>query len=114
MRRNSFFSFAFTIFLWGRLAAQAPFFPLPQDEKEASIMVKEGTLDSLTWQLVKSYYEQPILVPRGELRLLVDIFPGSIPSVPVSSKDLSCYEPWKEPDVQRFFHDFFDFFPQFL
>jgi hypothetical protein len=94
------------IMLWGRLWAQALIFPLPQDEKEASPMISEGVLDSITWQMVRPYYEHPLFVPMGELRILIDLFPNRFPSLPTSSRDLSNYEPWKEPDVQRFFHDF--------
>jgi hypothetical protein len=105
-RTLGYFLCGFMILLSGRLPAQAPLFPLPHDEKEAFLMVKEGTLDSAAWQMVKPYYEQPVLVPQGELRLLVDIFPGSFSAIPLSPRELSAYEPWKETDVQRFFRDF--------
>jgi hypothetical protein len=88
------------------LLAQTPLFPLPQDENEAWVMMREGALDSMSWQMVRPYYEQPLLVPQGELRVLTDIFPGSLSSVPTTGRELSAYEPWREADVQRFFHDF--------
>jgi hypothetical protein len=88
------------------LFAQAPFFPLPQDEKEAFAMLKEGTLDSMTWLKVHSFYEHPLLVPQGELRTLADVFPGLLASAPADARSLSAYEPWGEADIERFFGDF--------
>jgi hypothetical protein len=89
-----------------QLVAQSLFSPLPRDEKEASFMLREGTLDSVTWQLVRPYYEQPIMVPSGELRLLADVFPAGLGDVPVSPEDLARYEPWSPKQIALFFNDY--------
>ncbi len=106
MGKNQFF-FGFVIaVLAGGAPAQALLFPLPHDEKEAYIMIREGALDSAVWNMVRQFYDQPLLVPLGELKLLADIFPGSFPAIPVNPRDLGAYEPWKKADIERFFRDF--------
>lgn len=79
---------------------------LPLDEKEAYIMMKEGVLDSSTWEIVRLYYEQPLNVPLGEIKELVNVFPEIGPNVPVSQEQLTSYEPWARKDIERFFSDF--------
>ena len=69
-------------------------------------MLKEGTLDSATWQLVRPYYEQPIMVPSGELKLMADVFPGSLGGVPISPEDLARYQPWSPRQIELFFNDY--------
>jgi len=86
--------------------AQISIQQLPLDEKEACIMLKEGTLDSATWESIGNYYEQPLNVPDGELKDLVNVFPEIGHDVPVSREQLAPYEPWTEKDVERFFSDF--------
>jgi hypothetical protein len=86
--------------------AQISIQQLPLDEKEAYIMLKEGTLDSSTWELFGHYYEQPLNVPDGELKELVDVFPEIGHDVPLSKEQFAAYEPWTEKDVRRFFSDF--------
>ncbi len=86
--------------------AQISIQQLPLDEKEACIMLKEGTLDSATWELIGNYYEQPLNVPDGELKDLVNVFPEIGHDVPLTQEQLAPYEPWAAKDVQRFFSDF--------
>jgi hypothetical protein len=79
---------------------------LPIDENEASIMLKDGGLDSATWKIVQPYYERPLCVPSGELNELVDVVPEIGYAVPDSPRRLAVYEPWTEKDIERFFSDY--------
>ncbi len=79
---------------------------LPRDMREAEIMLKEGSLDSLEWELLQPYYVQPIVVPRGELALLQDLFDVRIGNLPVTPERLSVYEPWDAASRERFFDDY--------
>jgi hypothetical protein len=79
---------------------------LPHDMREAEIMLKEGSLDSLEWELLQPYYVQPIVVPRGELSLLHDLFDVRVGNLPVTQEQLSPYEPWDGAARERFFDDY--------
>jgi hypothetical protein len=86
--------------------AQMSIQQLPLDEEEASIMLREGALDSTTWELIGRYYEEPLNVPEGEIRELVNVFPEVGRDIPSTRQQLAPYEPWGEKDVRRFFSDF--------
>ena len=106
IHRSHAFFFAAIFFLSVKPGAQIPIQQLPLDEEEAYIMLKEGTLDSATWELIGRYYEQPLNVPDGELKDLVNVFPEIGHDIPSTQEQLSSYEPWAEKDVRRFFSDF--------
>jgi hypothetical protein len=106
IHRSHAFFFAAIFFLSVKPGAQIPIQQLPLDEEEAYIMLKEGTLDSATWELIGRYYEQPLNVPDGELKDLVNVFPEIGHDVPSTQEQLAPYEPWAEKDVRRFFSDF--------
>ncbi len=78
---------------------------LPESEREARIRLADGGLDSATWDLVRQFYDEPLVVPLGELRYLGDVMPW-LGELPVAASRLSRYEPWGEADVARFFRDF--------
>jgi hypothetical protein len=79
---------------------------LPRDAHEAEIMLREGSLDSLEWELLQPYYVQPINVPRGELSLLNDLFDMRVDNLPVSRDQLASYRPWDATARERFFRDY--------
>jgi hypothetical protein len=79
---------------------------LPGDEYEASLMLKNGEMDSLDWERVKQFYVQPLNVPAGELRYLKEVVDIAIDGLPVSPEFLQKYAPWGVEDIRRFFQDF--------
>jgi hypothetical protein len=79
---------------------------LPRDMHEAEIMLREGSLDSLEWDLLQPYYVAPINVPQGELALLCDLFDMRLGNLPVSQEQLSVYQPWDAAARDRFFADY--------
>ncbi len=79
---------------------------LPRDMHEAEIMLREGSLDSLEWELLQPYYVQPINVPRGELSLLNDLFDMRVENLPLSRDQLAAYRPWDATAQERFFRDY--------
>jgi hypothetical protein len=85
--------------------AQSAFSPLPENEKEAEIMLKDGLIDSVTWRMVEPYYEQPVSVTEGELNLLTGIFPDLLKHLPVKN-ELQNYEPWSKNKIDEFFTDY--------
>jgi hypothetical protein len=87
--------------------AQSLLFSLPESEKDAVIMLEDKTLDSSTWLLARPYYDQPINVPQGELKILSGIFPEYINRTP-DAKDLERYEPWSKINIDKFFDDYPD------
>ncbi|HAJ80013.1 MAG TPA: hypothetical protein DCO75_09610, partial [Fibrobacteres bacterium] len=87
--------------------AQSLLFSLPESEKDAVIMLKDKTLDSATWQTVRPYYDQPLNVPQGELKILSGIFPEYINRTP-DTKNLEHYEPWSKSNIDKFFDDYPD------
>ena len=84
---------------------------LPSDESEASEMLSEGTLDSLTWELVKPFYVQPLSVPHGELSVLMELFPELPGNLPVSPDSLSRYYPWDQSRIEQFLEDYPELVP---
>jgi hypothetical protein len=86
-------------------AREDPFF-LPDNEQDALRLLHNGLLDSTTWFTFSRYYAQPLDVPSGELRHLLDLVPEMQRDIPVSSQDLAPYEPWDGPRVKRFFMDY--------
>lgn len=79
---------------------------LPRDEQQALIELREGVLDSATWQMLLPFYEQPLVVPSGEVGYLRDIFPNLPEQLPVTEEVLRGYEPWTEDHINLFFNDF--------
>jgi len=79
---------------------------LPKDEYEASVMIREGLLDSLDWARIKQFYVQPVNVPSGELQYLKELTDLRLIDLPTSPSRLQTYEPWSSSDVRRFFSDF--------
>jgi hypothetical protein len=79
---------------------------LPPTEREARIRLEEGELDSSTWEVVRDFYDEPLCVPLGELRYLSDLMSWPDTRLPVTSRELSRYEPWSDDDISRFFLDF--------
>ena len=92
--------------LSGKTFAQPSLRPLPVDEDEAAVMLRDGDLDSATWEIFRPYYVQPLCVPCGELKELVDVIPEISRGVPACDRDLAAYEPWQEKDIRRFFSDY--------
>ena len=80
--------------------------PLPRDEYEASVMIREGLLDTLDWEQLRQFYVQPLNVPTGDLRYLSELTDLRVADLPVSSSLLKPYEPWAPADIKRFFKDF--------
>jgi hypothetical protein len=79
---------------------------LPRDIPEALLMLKSGALDSLEWNMLETYYIQPIEVPLGELGYLNDLLDNRLQDLPVSPDMLARYEPWTAADIARFFSDY--------
>jgi hypothetical protein len=79
---------------------------LPADIHEALLMLKSGALDSLEWDMLQTYYIQPIEVPFGELGYLNDLLDNHLQNLPVSPEQLAGYEPWSAADIDRFFSDY--------
>jgi len=79
---------------------------LPVNENEAQRMIKDGTLDSLTWDQIRFYYVQPISVPYGELNIIHQVFHCHFDSLPVDKDQLKKYEPWDKSKVDQFFRDY--------
>ena len=75
--------------LSGKTFAQPSLRPLPVDEDEAAVMLRDGDLDSATWEIFRPYYVQPLCVPCGELKELVDVIPEISRGVPACDRD-SC------------------------
>ena len=92
--------------LSGKTFAQTSLRPLPVDEDEAAVMLRDGGLDSATWEIFRPYYVQPLCVPCGELKELVDVVPEISRGVPATDRELAGYEPWQEKDISRFFSDY--------
>lgn len=84
---------------------------LPSDQSEANDMLFEGTLDSLTWELVKPFYVQPLSVPHGELSALMELFPELPGNLPVSPDSLSRYYPWDQSRIEQFLEDYPELVP---
>lgn len=83
---------------------------LPKDEYEASVMMREGLLDSLDWERIRQFYVQPLNVPSGDLRYLRELTELWVEDIPVIPAEIAPYEPWAEKDIKRFFSDY----PQLL
>jgi len=81
---------------------------LPQNLDEATVMLRDGTLDSLEWDILRPYYIQPLNVALGELSQLATISDVSVSTFP-SPEQLKKYEPWQPQDISRFFEDFPEF-----
>jgi hypothetical protein len=84
---------------------------LPRDEYEASLMMKEGSLDSTEWEMLKPYYAQPLNVPDGELPELGEIFSIVDRGQPLDEVQLDKYVPWTQKDISRFFSDYPELLP---
>jgi hypothetical protein len=80
--------------------------PLPRDEYEASVMIREGMLDSLDWERLRPFYVQPINVPSGELHYLKELTDLRVIDLPLASSQLAPYAPWTKSDIERFYKDF--------
>jgi hypothetical protein len=79
---------------------------LPRDEYEASVMIRDGQLDSLDWEQLRVFYVQPLNVPSGDLRYLKELTDLRVSDLPVTSSRLAPYEPWSPGDIRRFYTDF--------
>lgn len=79
---------------------------LPEDERTAVIDLEEGFFDSVSWDMLKTFYSQPLSVPLGELRYLQDIFPELPEDLPTQPEILACYEPWTSENIAVFFKDY--------
>jgi|GEM_PF-1464411 hypothetical protein len=79
---------------------------LPRDIHEAEMMLREGSLDSIEWEVLQPYYVQPISVPAGELSLLYDVFDLRIENLPLSDERLAAYRPWDGAARENFFRDY--------
>lgn len=99
------------VFLSEALPFQMHLVQLPRDEYEASLMMKEGSLDSTEWEMVKPYYAQPLNVPDGELRELGEIFSVPVRDLPLDAAHLDKYVPWAREDIHRFFIDYPELLP---
>ena len=89
-----------------RLSAMSPIIePLPPTQREARLQLEDATLDSSLWELVRDFYDEPLVVPLGELRYLQDILAEHTIAPIVSQKSLARYEPWDASAIERFFKD---------
>ncbi|MBD3357453.1 MAG: hypothetical protein GF363_09870, partial [Chitinivibrionales bacterium] len=79
---------------------------LPNNSREAAELLAAGELDTTLWTRIAQYYDEPVVVPQGELYLLRDVFPWLPGDLPVSSKDLAPYEPWTAPLIDTFYMDY--------
>lgn len=79
---------------------------LPEDDRSAIMDLEEGLIDSTVWDVLESFYYQPLSVPDGELRILRDVLPHLPDNIPVSPKQLSIYQPWASDNIDIFFKDF--------
>ena len=73
-------------------------------------MLEEGSLDSLTWGIIRSFYIQPINIPNGELGILIELFPEVSRNLPVSPKELEKFKPWDDKQI----HGFFQKYPELI
>lgn len=79
---------------------------IPQTEQIGIELVADGKLDPLFFELIKPFYDQPIDVPQGELKILQELFPQLFWDISVSIDSLQKYDPWDQPAIIRFFQDY--------
>jgi hypothetical protein len=84
---------------------------LPRDEKDAGVMLGEGVLDSSVWDKVEPFYTTPLCVPRGELRILKDLFFSLPDSVPTTPSALAPFLPWDNAAQERLFAEYPELVP---
>lgn len=84
------------------------FYSIPQNERTGEKLVADGKLDSEFFEQIKPFYSQPIDVPQGELKILLELFPQLFFDIPLSADQLKKYEPWDQPAIIRFFKDYPD------
>lgn len=92
----------------GMLYAQVDDGPLPADEFEARSMIRAGTLDSADFERYRFLYSEPLTVPLGELKRLVEVFAEASTIEYPDSLALAGYEPWGREDIGRFLADYPD------
>jgi hypothetical protein len=84
---------------------------LPLTFQSALDDVRDGVLDSTTWSRLRQYYAQPLNVPTGELRYLIEQFPELTDCAPIDEKILAVFEPWTPATVDSFFKDYPELIP---
>ena len=84
---------------------------LPRDEKEAQDLLGDGVLDSALWRKVEPFYTTPLCVPRGELRILQDLFFSLPDGLPSTAAALSKYLPWDDAAQERLFTEYPELLP---
>lgn len=81
-------------------------FLIPQTEQIGIEQVADGKLDPLFFELIKPFYDQPIDVPQGELKILQELFPQLFWNISFSIDSLQKYAPWDQPAIIQFFQDY--------
>ncbi|HEX3019111.1 MAG TPA: hypothetical protein VHP36_02365 [Chitinispirillaceae bacterium] len=86
--------------------SQEHFLIVPQDEKTAEKLITEGKLDPDFFELIRPFYNQPLDVPQGELKILLELLPQLSSEIPASVDSLEKYKPWDQSAILRFFLDY--------
>lgn len=81
---------------------------IPQNERIGEKLVADGKLHAEFFEKIKPFYNQPIDVPQGELKILLELFPQLSFDIAVSTDLLKKYEPWDQSAIARFFQDYPD------
>jgi len=84
------------------------FYTIPQNERIGEKLVADGKLEADFFEQIKPFYNQPIDVPQGELKILLELFPQLSIDIPLSTDYLKKYAPWDQPAIIRFFQDYPD------
>lgn len=79
---------------------------IPQNERIGAKLVADGKLDAEFFEQIRVFYSQPIDVPQGELKILLELFPQLSFDIPLSTDQLKKYDPWDQPAIVRFFQDY--------
>lgn len=82
------------------------FFIIPQNEWVGIRLVADGKLDAEFFELIKPFYSQPIDVPQGELKILLELLPQLSFNIPLAKDLLKKYDPWDQAAIARFFQDY--------
>lgn len=79
---------------------------IPQNERIGEKLVADGKLDKEFFEQIRSFYSQPIDVPHGELKIILELFPQFPFDIPLSADFLKKYDPWDRSAIVRFFKDY--------
>ncbi|NLL15037.1 MAG: hypothetical protein GX267_16670 [Fibrobacter sp.] len=78
---------------------------VPQNERIGAKLVADGQLDAEFFEKIRPFYNQPIDVPQGELKILLELFPQLSFDIALSKDFLKKYHPWDQSAIARFFQD---------